>query len=164
MFERAAPILQHCYAVFHIMDCCSEISSSSVSHVGAIGQPLFIAASTHPEHHSSVVSIIHLGLNTVGAPHTHHTCISPEHLNECGGSQNWVNHQCELFREYNIIKDEISTSNLGNIYDYYVCLYVFVCMLNYSLCVPAFDSHLDCSSICDCNLLKNQHHMTFPSA
>ena len=40
-------------AVFHIMNCCSETSSSSVSHVGAIGQPLFIAASTHPEQHSS---------------------------------------------------------------------------------------------------------------
>ena len=52
-------------AVFHIMNCCPETSSSSVSHVGAIGQPLFIAASTHPEHHSSVVSIIHLGLNTL---------------------------------------------------------------------------------------------------
>ena len=115
-------------AVFHIMNCCPETSSSSVSHVGAIGQPLFIAASTHPEHHSSVVSIIHLGLNTVWAPHTHHTCISPDHLNKCGGSQNWVNHQCQLFREYNIIKDEISTSNLGNIYDYHVCLYVCLCV------------------------------------
>ena len=77
---------------------------------------------------SSVVSIIHLGLNTLWAPHTRHTCISPEHLNECGGSQNWVNHQCQLFREYNIIKDEISTSNLGNIYDYHVCLYVCLCV------------------------------------
>ena len=41
---------------------------------------------------------------------------------------------------------------------------MFVCMLNYSLCVTALDSHLDCWSICDCNLLKNQHHMRLPSA
>ena len=37
-------------------------------------------------------------------------------------------------------------------------------MLNYSLCVPGLDSHLDRSSICDCNLLKNQHHTRLPSA
>ena len=47
-----------------------------------------------------------------------------------------------------------------------VCMFVwvFVSMLNYSLCVPALDSDLDRSSICDCNLLKNQHHTRLPSA
>ena len=43
-------------------------------------------------------------------------------------------------------------------------VWVFLCRLNYSLCVPALDSHLDRSSICDCNLLKNQHHTRLPSA
>ena len=43
-------------------------------------------------------------------------------------------------------------------------VWVFLCRLNYSLCVPSLDSHLDRSSICDCNLLKNQHHTRLPSA
>ena len=50
MFERAAPILQHSVLCSIFMNYCPKVSSSSVSHVGAIGQPLFIAASTHPQH------------------------------------------------------------------------------------------------------------------